>query len=210
MVIHLTAQQPQHEHHEKVHAFRAAERGVRWPDERDDDALGPQNLEGFLWRFARDGAQNGIVVPQHILKFLLLVIDHLIGSQAPHQLHVASAGRCRHLGSEVFRELDRERANASSACGDEHLVAGLDVCTLLERLARRQSDHRDREAACTKSRCAGLSAAAFSGTIASSARAPVRSPKMLAKTASPGLKRVTRLPTSITTPAKSLPSVAGS
>src|SRR5437773_6015120 len=48
MVIHLTAQQPQHEHHEKVHAFRAAERGVRWPDERDDDALGPQNLEGFL------------------------------------------------------------------------------------------------------------------------------------------------------------------
>jgi hypothetical protein len=33
---------------------------------------------------------------------------------------------------------------------------------------------------------------------------------MLAKTASPGLKRVTRLPTSDTTPAKSLPSVAGS
>src|SRR5207249_3413741 len=48
MVIHLTAQQPQHEYHEKVHAFRAAERRVRWPDERDDDALRPQNLEGFL------------------------------------------------------------------------------------------------------------------------------------------------------------------
>ncbi len=71
-------------------------------------------------------------------------VPRTIGSQAPHQLHVASAGRCRHLGSEVFRELDRERANASSARGDEHLVAGLDVCTLLERLPRRQSDHRDR------------------------------------------------------------------
>ena len=66
------------------------------------------------------------------------------------------------------------------------------------------------EAACTKSRFAGLSAAAFSGTTANSARVPVPKSKTLAKTASPGVKRVTRLPTSTTTPAKSLPNVAGS
>ena len=59
------------------------------------------------------------------------------------------------------------------------------------------------EAACTKSRFDGLSAAAFSGTTANSASAPVPRSKILAKTASPGLKRVTRLPTSTTTPAKS-------
>src|SRR5206468_10765675 len=84
--------------------------------------LGLRIWKDFSSVSARDGAQNGIVLPQHILKFLLLVIDHLIGSQAPHQLNVASAGRCRHLGSEVFRELDRERANASSARRDKHLV----------------------------------------------------------------------------------------
>jgi hypothetical protein len=41
-----------------------------------------------------------------------------------------------HLSAEVFRELDRKRANASSACGDEHLVAGLEVgCVFLQLLA---------------------------------------------------------------------------
>ncbi len=43
----------------------------------------------------------------------------------------------------MFRELDRKRGNASSACGDEHLVAGLEVRTFLQRLPRRQPDHRD-------------------------------------------------------------------
>jgi hypothetical protein len=66
------------------------------------------------------------------------------------------------------------------------------------------------DAACTKSRLAGFSAAALSGTTANSAIEPVPWSKMLAKIASPGLKRVTRLPTSVTTPARSLPSVAGS
>ncbi len=66
------------------------------------------------------------------------------------------------------------------------------------------------DAACTKSRLVGFNAAALSGTTANSAIEPVPRSKMLAKTASPGLKRVTRLPTSVTTPARSLPSVAGS
>jgi hypothetical protein len=57
---------------------------------------------------------------------------------------------------------------------------------------------------------AGFSAAALSGTTANSAIEPVPRSKMLAKTASPTLKRVTRLPTSVTTPARSLPIVAGS
>src|SRR5712692_3996965 len=58
---------------------RPTERGVRWSDKRDDGARGLQNLEGFLKRFARNGGQNGIVVPQHLLKFLLLVINDFIG-----------------------------------------------------------------------------------------------------------------------------------
>ena len=72
-----------------------------------------------------------------------------------------------------------------------------------------ESGRDPMEAARTKSRCAGFGAAAFSATTANSARAPIRSRSMLAKTASPGLKRVTLPPTSATTPAKSLPSVAG-
>src|SRR5215207_6419788 len=42
--------------------------------DRDDDAPLPQNPEGFLKRFAPEGVQDGIVIPQHILKFMLLVI----------------------------------------------------------------------------------------------------------------------------------------
>ena len=66
------------------------------------------------------------------------------------------------------------------------------------------------DAACSKLRLAGFSAAALSGTTANSAIAPVPRSKRLAKTASPGLKRVTLLPTSVTMPARSLPRVAGS
>ncbi len=51
--------------------------------------------------------------------------------------------------------------------------------------------------------------AALSATTANSAMEPVPWSK-LAKTASPTLNRVTRLPTSTTTPARSLPKVAGS
>ena len=56
------------------------------------------------------------------------------------------------------------------------------------------------EAACRKSRLAGLCAAACSGTMANSAREPVPRSKVLAKTASPGLNRVTPLPTETTVP----------
>ena len=127
----LPAQQPQHEQHERIHAARPSKSGVRWSDERDDGAVGLQNLEGFLKRFARDGAENGIVIPQHVFKFLLLVIDHLICSEAPYQVRVSGAGGCRHFGTEILRELDRERANASSACGNEYLLTCLDLCSLL-------------------------------------------------------------------------------
>lgn len=65
------------------------------------------------------------------------------------------------------------------------------------------------DAACTKSRLLGFSAAARSGTTAYSAMEPVPWSKMLAKMASPTLTRATRLPTATTTPARSLPSVAG-
>src|SRR6266496_3664858 len=70
-----------------------------------------------------------------LVKFLLLVVNHHIASQASHQFRVPGAGRCRHLSAEVFRELDRKRGNAANACGDEHLVAGLEVRTLLQALA---------------------------------------------------------------------------
>ena len=44
----LAAQQPEHEHHEKVHASRASERGVRWPDERDDRCSWASESEGIF------------------------------------------------------------------------------------------------------------------------------------------------------------------
>ncbi len=85
----------------------------------------------------------------------------------------------------------RSPARSFNACHDVRLTIG-------------------REAACTKSRFAGFMAAAFSGTTANSAREPVPISKMLAKISSPGVKRVTRLPTAMTTPDRSLPNVAGS
>src|SRR5271170_4213036 len=40
---YLAAQQPKHEHHEKVHAPATGECGVGWSDERDNVAIGLQN-----------------------------------------------------------------------------------------------------------------------------------------------------------------------
>src|SRR5439155_5535237 len=90
--MHLTAQQPRHKQHERVHAPRPTERGVRWSDKRDDGAVALQNLEGFLKRFARDSARNGIIVPQHVFKFLLLVVNHLIASQTESPYSLALIG----------------------------------------------------------------------------------------------------------------------
>src|SRR6266487_671946 len=44
----LAAQQGEQEHHEKVHASGASERGVGWPDQRDDAASGLENPQGFF------------------------------------------------------------------------------------------------------------------------------------------------------------------
>ena len=61
-----------------------------------------------------------------------------------------------------------------------------------------------------KSRLTGLSAAAFCQARAQIQReSPSPTGRILAKTASPCLKRVTRFPVSTTTPARSLPRVAG-
>src|SRR5213594_4348566 len=136
------------------------------------------------------------------------IVNYHIASQASHQFRVPGAGRCRHLSAEVFRELDRKRANASSACGDEHLVAGLEVRPLLQRLPRRQPDHRDggclHEVLIRRFECGSFFG--HDRKLSESARAQ---PEDAGENSMPGLKRVTSRPTSSTTPAKSLPNVAG-
>src|SRR6266511_5257785 len=180
--MHLTAQQPQHKQHERVHAPRPTELGVRWSDERDEGAPGLQNLEGFLQRFARNSAQNGIVVPQHLFKFLLLVVNHHIASQASHQFRVPGAGRCRTLAPRCFASWIANVAMPPAPAGMNTLWPGL-RCARSFSACHAVSPTIGMEAACTKSRFARLSAAAFSGTSANSARAPLPWSKMLAKTA---------------------------
>jgi hypothetical protein len=64
---YLTAQQPEHEHHEKVHLARARECGVRWPDEQTTAFA--SIFEGFLdWIAPTCPARISL---QRILKLLL-------------------------------------------------------------------------------------------------------------------------------------------
>lgn len=58
VVNNLTAQQSEQEHHEEVRTSAASERGVWWPDERDDGAPGLQNPNRFLDRIAPDSAEH--------------------------------------------------------------------------------------------------------------------------------------------------------
>jgi hypothetical protein len=58
------------------------------------------------------------------MKFMILMTD---GAGAWDRLGPAEQ-------AEVFRELDRKRADASCAGGDEHLLAGLELRPLLQRL----------------------------------------------------------------------------
>src|SRR6185295_3020532 len=59
---YLAAQETEDAHHEKIHASGASERGVRWPNERDDGALRLQNPKGSLDRVASDCTQYTIVI----------------------------------------------------------------------------------------------------------------------------------------------------
>ena len=171
-----------------------------------------QNAEGLLDRVAADGAQHRVIAAQHCLELLLPVVDHLVGAQTSHQLRHCPcwwswppwrrASLANWMAKVPMPPAPRRNEDASARHADRHAPAA------------PAEDVRPTigiDAACTKSRLAGFSAAARLGHDSELGRSsPCPGSKMLAKTASPGLKRVTRLPTSVTTPARSLPIVAGS
>jgi hypothetical protein len=170
---------------------------------------GLQDADGLLDRVTPDGAQRRVVVAQHGLELLLLVVDHLVGAQAAHQVDIAGAGGGAHRGAQQLGQLDREGADAAGARRNEHLLPGAQADALLQRLPGGQPDHRDRrrlhEVQVGRLQCGG--ALGHDRELGDRARAQVED---VGEDASPTLKRVTRLPTSVTTPARSLPSVAGS
>ena len=78
-----------------------------------------------------------------------------------------------HVRAEVLGELDRDRADATGAGVDEHLVARSHVRLLDQRLPRREGDHRQRGGLGHRQTVSALRATSSSLTATSSANAPV-------------------------------------
>ncbi len=205
--MHLAAQKRQHTQHEDFTLCVRPNAASGGPTSEMTVPLGSE-FRAFLQRFARKSTQHGIVVPQHLFNLLLVVsittsAPRLCTNSAFPALVVVATLAPRCFASWIANvPMPPEPAGTNNFWPGWRCARSFSACHAV-------SPTIGMEAACAKSNFAGFSTATLSGTAANSARAPVRSPKMLATTASPGLNRVTSRPTSTTTPAKSLPTVAG-
>lgn len=93
------------------------------------------------------------------------------------------------------RDLDRERADAAGRAVDQHLLARLELRAVAEGLQCGDPGHGQRRGL-VETEARGLAATRCSPTQSYSARAPFPRPKP----SSPGLNRVTLLPTASTVP----------
>jgi len=114
----LAAQSGPNTNDRKKFSRRArSERGVQWPDERDDRAPGLRMPMDFSIASPPDGAKHRVVAAQHFLERLLLVVDHLVAPRRRNQVKVARAGGRSHLAPRCFANWIANRANAAHPAG---------------------------------------------------------------------------------------------
>ncbi|MNT55812.1 hypothetical protein D3C72_1930800 [compost metagenome] len=130
----LAAHQAEHEGQEDVQAFGPGERSIQWANERDNLASGSEDGQGFFNRIPPYGSEHRVVVAQHGLEILRLVVHNLVRPQSAHQVNVACTGGGAHLCPEVFGQLDCERTDTARPSRNEHLLPGLKLEALFQRL----------------------------------------------------------------------------
>src|SRR5215212_6661616 len=108
-----------------------------WHGDRDKPPTRAQYVPRPLPGLATDGVEDEIHIGYSFFKALRPVVDHVGGTEFPHQLSVARRGRCRHVRPAPTRKLDRERAHAARPAVDKHSLTDLEVAVVEERLPSR-------------------------------------------------------------------------
>jgi hypothetical protein len=78
--------------------------------------------------------QDQVITPARAGEVLLGVVDHLVGPDRSDQLRTVGAAHPGHLGAERLGQLDRERPHPTRRPDDEHLMPGLDLAHIPQRL----------------------------------------------------------------------------
>ena len=68
----------------------------------------------------------------------------MVRAEGAHLLRVVAVRSGGDVSAQVVGELDHGRAQSTRASVDEHLLAGLDLCEVDQRLPRGKRHQRDR------------------------------------------------------------------
>ena len=90
----------------------------------------------------RDVVEDDVVPAAGLGEVVGRVVDDVVGADRPDELEVARAGDGRDLGTERFRDLDRERADPARGAVDEDRGPRPDVGVVAECLEGDEAGHR--------------------------------------------------------------------
>jgi hypothetical protein len=96
------------------------------------------------------------------------VVDHIVGADRADQLDLGGGAHPGDLGAERLGQLDRERSHPPARPDDEHLLPGLDLAHIPQRLEGGEAGE-GTAAACATERFDGFGAKWSSGAQAYSA-----------------------------------------
>ncbi len=98
--------------------------------------------EGFLGHRAADSLEHAIDIGNHLSKILLRIVDHLVGPEALHIIHIGGAGSRDDLGADVLGQFDGEPGDAARAALDQDGLAGFQFQGFLNGDDCRQANQR--------------------------------------------------------------------
>ena len=109
---------------DRPHEERREDRPRR-PAERDVDAVRAQRAPDPQDRVVRVGVDDPVVALARARVVDLRVVDHVVGTEGPYEVHLARAADAGHLGAHRFRDLDGERPDVARGAVDQDPIAGL-------------------------------------------------------------------------------------
>ena len=110
----------------------------------DVDTLRAQDAPAREHRVAGIDVEDAVVACIAAGEVLAPIVDHVVGADGAHEVHLRGAAHARHLSSERLGDLDCERPDVAGRAVDEHAVARLDGSLPGQALERHHSRLRQR------------------------------------------------------------------
>ena len=101
--------------------------GNRWAGNGNELSTGFQDSQRFLERHLVQALQDNVVVTKDVCEVFLLVVDHDVGPETPHRIHVVRARGRRHRRTDVFRELNGECAHTTRTRVDAGFLSSFQI-----------------------------------------------------------------------------------